>query len=305
MSEQTSVRLTVPVSKENRATGLAIIMQDPELARAYVAELASAKTSKQTFRYVTFNPSLADSGAERIKVLSAPRVTKRRGLGRAMRKLLESPQTTTESASENRMGGTDAKATVEQGARRDYSNEMNDMTREEFNARMETIETKMDGRVAAVSAKIDGFLAEQSGRDKAQAERDRLYDERFEATSRRLEDRDKVIDSKLDAMNATISTVNETVSGFAQHLDEKVREVKSSNRNTLLGILAIGVATVIGLWGANSTIVGSASSIFDSGARQAAQQQESQELLRETKELLRQIQLQAAPPTAPAPASQR
>lgn len=46
---------------------------------------------------------------------------------------------------------------------------MNDITREEFNAKLETIEVKMDARVQAVSSKIDGFLA-------AQAERDRRLD---------------------------------------------------------------------------------------------------------------------------------
>ena len=43
---------------------------------------------------------------------------------------------------------------------------MNDITREEFNAKLETIEVKMDARLESVSAKIDGFLAAQSERDK-------------------------------------------------------------------------------------------------------------------------------------------
>lgn len=43
---------------------------------------------------------------------------------------------------------------------------MNDITREEFNAKLETIEVKMDARVESVSAKIDGFLAAQAERDK-------------------------------------------------------------------------------------------------------------------------------------------
>ncbi|MGV8917799.1 MAG: hypothetical protein ACOH2R_08375 [Pseudomonas sp.] len=53
---------------------------------------------------------------------------------------------------------------------------MNDITREEFNAKLETIEVKMDARVAAVSAKIDGFLSAQAERDKAQVERDKRYE---------------------------------------------------------------------------------------------------------------------------------
>ncbi|KAB0502886.1 hypothetical protein TU81_00385 [Pseudomonas lini] len=53
---------------------------------------------------------------------------------------------------------------------------MNDITREEFNAKLETIEVKMDARVESVSAKIEGFLAAQAERDKAQLERDKRYE---------------------------------------------------------------------------------------------------------------------------------
>lgn len=48
----------------------------------------------------------------------------------------------------------------------DHTPSMNDITREELNAKLETIESKMDARVESVSAKIDGFLAAQSERDK-------------------------------------------------------------------------------------------------------------------------------------------
>ncbi|MNE86629.1 hypothetical protein D3C80_1837480 [compost metagenome] len=44
---------------------------------------------------------------------------------------------------------------------------MNDITREELNAKLEAIEVKMDARVQAVSAKIDSFLSAQVERDKA------------------------------------------------------------------------------------------------------------------------------------------
>jgi hypothetical protein len=57
---------------------------------------------------------------------------------------------------------------------------MNEITREEFNAKLETIEARMDARVESVSSKIDAFLATQSAvqveRDKAQAERDRRFE---------------------------------------------------------------------------------------------------------------------------------
>ncbi|WP_256240633.1 hypothetical protein [Pseudomonas sp. MRSN 12121] len=61
-----------------------------------------------------------------------------------------------------------------------YTKKMNDITREEFNAKLETIEARMDARVESVSSKIDAFLATQSAvqieRDKAQAERDKRFE---------------------------------------------------------------------------------------------------------------------------------
>ncbi len=56
------------------------------------------------------------------------------------------------------------------------NHKMNDITREEFNAKLETIEVKMDARVEAVSSKIDSFLSAQAERDKAQLERDKRYE---------------------------------------------------------------------------------------------------------------------------------
>jgi hypothetical protein len=53
---------------------------------------------------------------------------------------------------------------------------MNEITREELNAKLETIEVKMDARVESVSAKIDAFLLAQTERDKAQLERDKRYE---------------------------------------------------------------------------------------------------------------------------------
>lgn len=43
---------------------------------------------------------------------------------------------------------------------------MGAISREEFNARIETIETRMDARLDAVSMKIDGYLSVQVERDK-------------------------------------------------------------------------------------------------------------------------------------------
>ncbi|WP_256256621.1 hypothetical protein [Pseudomonas agarici] len=60
-------------------------------------------------------------------------------------------------------------------AKRTDTEQMNDITREEFNAKLETIEAKMDARAESVSAKIDAFLA-------VQAERDQRFNDRLNSS---------------------------------------------------------------------------------------------------------------------------
>ncbi|MCU7240383.1 hypothetical protein [Pseudomonas peradeniyensis] len=168
---------------------------------------------------------------------------------------------------------------------------MNDITREELRSTLSEIENRMDRRFErleqAEERRAEAWRREQDAYRHEQSMRDRLYSERFEATSRRLEDRDKVIDAKLDAITSSVKIMSDKVDGFSGQLTSKVEEVRSSNKHTVWAILGIavsvGIATVIGLWGANSTIVGSASSIFAAGQQQTNQQKALEELLEETK----------------------
>ncbi|WP_154219966.1 hypothetical protein [Pseudomonas syringae] len=86
---------------------------------------------------------------------------------------------------------------------------MNDITREEFNAKLETIETKMDAWVDAVSTKIDAFVAVQAERDK-----------RMEATLNQISTNHGEIQSSIGSMKTTmivtaVSTVLAIVIGIA------------------------------------------------------------------------------------------
>ncbi|MNJ36377.1 hypothetical protein D3C77_311630 [compost metagenome] len=172
-----------------------------------------------------------------------------------------------------------------------HTGAMNDITREELRATLSDIENRMDRRFERLEQveerRSEAWRREQEAYRHEQKIRDQLYSERFEATSRRLEDRDKVIDSKLDAVTESVKRMSDKVDGFSGQLSSKVEEVRTSNRNTVLAILGIvvsvGIATVIGLWGANSTIVGSASSIFSAGQQQTAQQEVLLKLLEEAK----------------------
>lgn len=196
----------------------------------------------------------------------------------------------------------------------DHNKAMSEISMDQIDEKLSGIDERIDKRISrmeqAEERRAESWRKEQDAYRKEMDARDRLYAERFEATSRRLEDRDRVIDSKFDAMNESVRRMAEKVDGFSDHLDTKVAEVKTSNRNTILAIMGIvvsvGVATVLGLWGANSTIVGSASSIFQAGQQQAGQEKLLQELLLETKAqsfetraLLESIKVQKAEKTAP------
>lgn len=177
---------------------------------------------------------------------------------------------------------------------------MSDIKSSDLTKALSDMQERMDKSIErmekAEDRRADAYRREQEARDN-------LYAERFEATNRRLEDRDKVIDSKLDVMNSSVRDMGIKVVSFTEHLDSKLDEVKTSNRNTgwaVLGIVvSVGVATVLGLWGANSTIVGSAASIFESGKQQSTRDtdlqsfiQESKAQAEETRALLELIKLQ-------------
>ncbi|WP_460098492.1 hypothetical protein [Pseudomonas sp. H3_C08] len=63
---------------------------------------------------------------------------------------------------------------------------MNAISREEFNARIETIETRMDARFEGVSTKIDAYLL-------TQAERDKRYDLMWDGVQQIAEDSKEAI----------------------------------------------------------------------------------------------------------------
>jgi len=97
---------------------------------------------------------------------------------------------------------------------------MNDITREEFNAKLETIETRMDARVESVSSKIDAFLTTQAAvqveRDKAQAERDKRLDGILAQIGKDQSDTKSSISSMKTTLIVTaVSTVLAIVLGVA------------------------------------------------------------------------------------------
>lgn len=157
---------------------------------------------------------------------------------------------------------------------------MTDITREELSMTLSAIESRMDKRIDRMESteekRSESYRREQEARDK-------LYTERFEAMHKRIEDRDTIIDSKLDTMNSSVRLMTQTVDGFEARLDKKLDEVKSSNRSARWATLAIAAATVVGIWGVNSTIVGSVTGFFDAGQSTLERQQSTEKLILEAK----------------------
>jgi len=107
---------------------------------------------------------------------------------------------------------------------------MSSISREEFDARIETIEARMDARMEGVSMRIDAFLAAQAERDKASA---RIHAEMDRAQSER--------DKRFEIMSSAIQNI-------AQESKEAIRQASTTKANVwaaaavqLVGLVAIVV----------------------------------------------------------------
>jgi hypothetical protein len=82
---------------------------------------------------------------------------------------------------------------------------MSTPTREEFEARIEAVEARMDARVAAIGARLDEYSARADERMQGLtamfAERDKRFFEQIENMNRRFDDRDKRIDAALQRIS--------------------------------------------------------------------------------------------------------
>ncbi|VVQ37550.1 hypothetical protein [Pseudomonas fluorescens] len=107
---------------------------------------------------------------------------------------------------------------------------MSTISREEFDARIETIETRMDARMEGVSMRIDAFLAAQAERDKAngriQSEMDRAQAER---------------DKRFELMSSAIQTIAEESKEAIKQASTTKANVWAATAVQLVGLVAIVV----------------------------------------------------------------
>lgn len=155
--------------------------------------------------------------------------------------------------------------------------------RHELSLRDEQIRREMDLRQ-------ESFRAEQAARDAA-------WNERFSGFLSTQAEHDKVIDAKLDSITTKVDGIAANVGSFESKIDHALTNVRKSNRATLGGLITVGIAIVLGVWGVNSTIISSASSIFTAGQDSQKSQQASEQIFKDTQDLLRQLKQSPAPPT--------
>lgn len=114
---------------------------------------------------------------------------------------------------------------------------MNAVSRDEFNARIETIETRMDARVEGIRADFREFLAVQSERDKrrdqVQAERDHTQTEREKTQTER--------DKRYDMISQEMREIAKRVEDAARQGSTVKANVWAATAVQLLGIVAIVV----------------------------------------------------------------
>ncbi|NAS98247.1 hypothetical protein [Pseudomonas syringae] len=154
--------------------------------------------------------------------------------------------------------------------------------RHELSLRDEQLRRELDLRQ-------ESFRAEQASRDAA-------WNERFSGFLSTQAEHDKVIDAKLDSITLKVDGVAANVGSFESKIDHALTNVRKSNRATLGGLITVGIAIVLGVWGVNSTIISSASSIFTAGQDSNKSQQASEQILKDTQDLLRQLKQPPAPP---------
>jgi hypothetical protein len=171
---------------------------------------------------------------------------------------------------------------------REHTESMNEPHdyRYELSLRDEQLRREMDLRQ-------ESFRAEQAARDAA-------WNERFSGFLSTQAEHDKVIDAKLDSITVKVDGVAANVVSFESKIDHALTNVRKSNRATLGGLITVGIAIVLGVWGVNSTIISSASSIFTAGQDSNKSQQASEQILKDTQDLLRQLK-QPPAPTAQMP----
>jgi ribosome-associated translation inhibitor RaiA len=147
---------------------------------------------------------------------------------------------------------------------------MSNPTREEFEARIEALETRMDARVAAAIARLDAAdLRAEQHEQRMEARFNELYkqlDERDRRLEARMNERDKHLDERLNERDKRLEERDKRLDLIAQRVDAAL--ARSSHLSTHMWLVAtafiLAVAgTVVGTYyAAQSAHIGTTQAVI-------------------------------------------
>ncbi|MEW6345675.1 MAG: hypothetical protein AB1704_33940 [Pseudomonadota bacterium] len=131
---------------------------------------------------------------------------------------------------------------------------MNTPTREEFEARLEAVEARMDKRLTEISGKINEFIARldqrEIGNDLLKAEREKALDAR---------------DQKLELIATQAKDAAERAAGAAEKAAGLRASFWASAIVTVLAVFAIAAGMYIGMKQSDESLIQATLSVFQAG----------------------------------------
>lgn len=153
------------------------------------------------------------------------------------------------------------------GSSTDYDQTMSTPTREEIDAKLETIEVRMDARVAAIQSSIDGFAG---------------------------------------VMNERFKSIDERMGRFEGVMKDTQASIGNLKTTMVVTAISAVLAIVLGVAAFNATVLSNMVASFESGKNTTAAQGEVKRQSEETARLLRELdarmsQLRSVPPPQQSP----
>lgn len=140
-----------------------------------------------------------------------------------------------------------------------------------MDAKLDTIETRLDGRVASIEATIRGFMERM--------------DERFRHNDERMDERLKHSDERMDRLEESMM--------------ETRTDIANLRTTVIVTAISVGLAVVFGIAAFNATVLSTMLAAFESGRSVSTAQAEAARRNEEAAAMIKQLQQQRAPTPPP------
>ncbi|WP_313330018.1 hypothetical protein [Pseudomonas oryzihabitans] len=151
--------------------------------------------------------------------------------------------------------------------------------------------SEYEAQIAALAARLEGYQA------RAEFQSDRAHTQGMREQSdfrHEMELRDqsihREIKSRERAFRRELAAHNKLLDYRLEKMEAATNQVVEATKASRYWIAGIGVAVILGIMGANATLIGSAASIFDGGKAALQRQQDLEKLARQAQEQSAQTQ---------------